>query len=120
MKSWLLCDGARALAGHFARQLGVVAGAVDDDGRHFLVIFFSIFASDEGLTTAAALEGFLRSDAGEQGVGVWLEDVEVELMALLDGGGEAVDAEVELGVGDFFAAFLLVDLRVVAADGRRD
>ena len=49
-------------------------------------------------------------------MGVRLEGGEVDLVALLDGGDEAFEAQVELGAGDFFAAFLFVDLRVVSAE----
>ena len=50
-------------------------------------------------------------------MGVRLEGVEVDLMALLDGVEEVFEAEVELGGGDFLAAFLFVDARVVATNG---
>jgi hypothetical protein len=63
------------------------------------------------------LQGFLRGDAGEQRVGVRLEGGEIDLVALLDRVGEVFEAEVELGGGDFLAAFLFGDFRVVAADG---
>ena len=111
------------LAGHVAGDFDVVvvAGAIDDHGRDVIVVGLvgrvGRIAVHDHLAAAAGLQGFLRGDAGEQRVGVRLEGGEIDLIAFLDRVGEVFEAEVELGGGDFLAAFLFGDFRVVAADG---
>ena len=47
-------------------------------------------------------------EGGEEEVGVWLEGGEGDLVAVFGGGEEVFEAKVELGCGDFLAAFLFV------------
>ncbi len=49
-------------------------------------------------------------------MGVRFEGGEIDLIAFLDRIGEAFQTQVELGGGDFLAAFLFGDFRVIAAD----
>ena len=79
-------------------------------------VVVGFLAGHDHLATAAGLQGFLRGNAGEQGVGVGLEGGEIDLVAFPDRGGEGFEAQVEFGGRDFLAALLFGHLGVIAAD----
>jgi hypothetical protein len=71
-------------------------------GGGFLCNFWIRIIRSRGIASFATYQ---RS---QQQMGVWLEGSEGDLVAILGGVHEVLQTEVELGGGDFLAAFLFV------------